>query len=178
MSKEVSRVGFLFNLNAFTSVGEIGVLNGIRKMKIRDFFQIISYLQYPLMLLALFYACKPYFYGFEYLKDHFDLLLMDYNNVLIFMGFGISLSTLQDTSKTQNNFSKRIWENPKKGRLAIILITCLTFTVLAFGVFGYFFSPSENLKELSFGIIVLGIGLVGFLKAAIEVFENHRRSTL
>ena len=98
--------------------------------------------------------------------------------MLIFMGFGISLSTLQDTSKTQNNFSKRIWENPKKGRLAIILITCLTFTVLAFGVFGYFFSPSENLKELSFGIIVLGIGLVGFLKAAIEVFENHRRSTL
>ena len=144
-------------------------------MKIKHTFHRISYLQYPLMLLALFFSFKPYINGFEYLQNHFDEIIKAYNNALIFAGLAISFSTLQDTNKTQNKFSKKIWENPKKGRKVIIVLTCLTFAMLTFGIFGYFISTKESLNELSFGILVFGIGLIGFLKTGIEIFETHRK---
>lgn len=143
-------------------------------MKIRKFFQIISYLQYPLMLLGLFFILKPYFNGFEYLSNNIDILWLNYSNALIFFGLGISLSTLQDTTKTQNKLSKKIWQDPKKGKIMIYVMAFTALLILVIGVFGYFFSDLEVLKELSFGIIVLGIGYIAFMKTAIEVFENHR----
>ncbi len=143
-------------------------------MNIKKLFQAASYLQYPLMLLALFFAAKPYFNGLEYLAHHLDMVITNFNYVLIFAGLGISFSTLQDTTKTQNNFSKKIWENPKKGKVTIIIISCMTLFILAFGVLGFFISSNEKIQELSIGGIVLGIGFIGFLKSAIEVYENHR----
>ena len=143
-------------------------------MKIKRIFQIISYLQYPLMLMALFFAIKPYLNGLEYMVDHPEEMLNSFKNVLIFTGIGISFSTLQDTSKTQNNFSKKILTDPKKGKLAIILMSVLTFSTITLGVVFYFFSTNTKLEELSIGLIILGIGLIVFLKTGIELFENHR----
>ncbi len=144
-------------------------------MTFKKTFQMVSYLQYPLMVLALFFAFKPYFNGIEYMVSHKDELFESLNSVLIFAGLGISFSTLQDTTKTQNNFSKKIWENPKKGRVMIAFMIFLTFIVLGSGVYGYFISDNETLQEVSFGMIVMGIGLIGFLKTGLEVFENHRK---
>ena len=42
------------------------------------------------------------------------------------------------------------------------------------GLYGIFIAKSPALQLLSYGMIVLGIGIIGFLKAAIEMFENHR----
>ena len=56
----------------------------------------------------------------------------------------------------------------------IFLISLVTFSTLFIGILLYYFSENDKLKELSFGVIVLGIGLIGFLKSAVEVFENHR----
>ena len=133
----------------------------------RDVFQKISYLQYPLILVAMYYVLKPYFIGF-------DTIWENYNYAMIFMGLGISFSTLQDTKKTQNKFSRKTWENPKKGKLALIIIASLGLFVILIGLYGLYISTSEVLKQMSFGAIVLGIGIVGLLKAAIEMFENHR----
>lgn len=133
----------------------------------KNIFQKISYLQYPVMLIALYYAFKPYIVGF-------DSIWENYNYTLIFMGLGISLSTLQDTTKTQNTFSRKIWENPKKGRIAIIVIALMALFLILIGLYGVYLSSSEALNQLSFGTIVLGIGMIGLLKAALEVFENHR----
>lgn len=143
-------------------------------MNYRKIFQLISYLQYPLMLIGLFYALAPYLKGFDYLKENPDIIFENYNYTLIFMGLGISISTLQDTTKTQNNFSKKIWENPKKGKIAIGILGIMTFATIAIGIFGYFSSAYEKLQQLSIGILIFGIGLIGFLKTALEVFENHR----
>ena len=144
-------------------------------MNFTKIFQVISYLQYPLMVMALFFSFKPYFNGFDYMSENLEAVLKDYSYVLIFMGLGISFSTLQDTTKTQNSFSQRIWENPKKGKIVILVISFLTISVLSYGIFGYFITDNEMLKDLSFGTIVLGIGLIGFLKTALEVFENQRK---
>lgn len=143
-------------------------------MNYRKFFQIVSYLQYPLMLIGIYFVIKPYLKGIDFLKNNPDIIFENFNYTLIFMGLGISFSTLQDTTKTQNNFSKKIWQNFKKGTLFIGLIAFFTFGILIFGIFGYFVSPNEKLQQLSFGTIVFGIGLIGFLKVALEVFENHR----
>jgi uncharacterized BrkB/YihY/UPF0761 family membrane protein len=112
--------------------------------------------------------------GIEFLKQNPNSFFLNYNNALIFFGLAFSFSTLQDTTKTQNNYSKKIWTNPKKGKKMIFLISLVTFSTLLLGIFLYFFSENDKLKELSFGVIVLGIGLIGFLKSGIEVFENHR----
>ena len=126
------------------------------------------------MVLALFFSIKPYLGGIENLAKNPSILLENYNYTLIFLGLGISFSSLQDTTKTQNDFSKKIWENPKKGKRAIILICFMLVLFLSYGMFGYFITENDRIKELSFGSIVFSIGLIGFLKTALEVFENHR----
>lgn len=90
------------------------------------------------------------------------------------MGLGISLSTLQDTTKTQNEVSRKVWEDPKKGKIAIVVITFLAAFLIFIGFYGVYLSSSEILEQLAFGTIVLGIGVVGLLKSAVEMFENHR----
>ncbi|MEO6820617.1 MAG: hypothetical protein ABI266_05255 [Ginsengibacter sp.] len=119
------------------------------------------------MLIGLFYSLKPYFVGF-------DTIWTNYNYAFIFIGLSISFSTLQDTTKTQNKFSRKIWENPKKGKVVLISMSCTALFLVLIGLYGIYASKSEVLEQLSFGIIVLGIGIVGMLKAAIEIFENHR----
>ena len=133
----------------------------------RNLFHKVSYLQYPVMLVGLYYILKPYFIGF-------DTLLENYNYALIFMGLGISLSTLQDTSKTQNNFSKKIWESPKKGKIALFIMLIMALFLISFGIFGIYSSNNSALEQISYGTFVLGIGILGLLKAAIEMYENHR----
>ena len=46
--------------------------------------------------------------------------------------------------------------------------------ILIFGLIGYFNSVEITLKDLSVGLIVLSLGMFGFLKAVIKMFENHR----
>jgi len=126
------------------------------------------------MLIGLYFAFKPYLLGIEQLRENPDLIFKNLNSLLIFMGLGVSFSSLQDTTKTQNKFSEKIWKNPKKGKLMIASISLMILFFLTFGLIGYYFAKVGVLKELSIGIIVLGLGMFGFLKAAIEMFENHR----
>lgn len=144
-------------------------------MNFKALFHYVSYLQYPLMLIALYFAFSPYLSGIDALKENPDLIFQKLNACLIFMGLGISFLSLQDTTKTQNKISKDVWENPKKGKIAIILISMLILFVLILGLIGYFYSVDGILKDLSIGFIVFGLGLFGLLKAAVEMFENHRK---
>jgi len=144
-------------------------------MGLKQIFQYVSYLQYPLMLVALYFGFEPSLKGIEAMSENIDSTLSSYNSTLIFMGLAIGFSTLQDTTKTQNKFSKKIWENPKKGKIGVLIITLMTLFFVVSGVFLYFGSGNEKLKSLSTGLIIFGIGMLGFLKAAIEIFENHRR---
>lgn len=129
-------------------------------------FQYLSYLQYPLMLGAFYFCYKPIIFGDENIWQ-------DINNGLVLIGLGISFSTLQDSTKTQNKLSRIVYENPKYAQYFIIYMLVLTFGTLGFGLFGWFSSENENIKEVSFGFIVLGIGLIGMLKVALEMADYH-----
>lgn len=133
-------------------------------------FHYISYLQYPLMLVGLFYVYLPFF-------TNFNSLLSEYNKALVFVGLAISFSTLQDSQKTQNKLSKRIWENPKHSKIFLSYLTILILFILAFGFFCLFTKTYVKLYELSFGIISVGIGLIGLLKSALEMADFHQSKT-
>ncbi len=135
----------------------------------KKIFHIISYLQYPLMIASIvFYV--PFIISIAEKNPDWNKL----NYVLILLGVALSFSTLQDTTKTQNKFSRKIWENPVKGKIALIFISISAFAFIAIGLFNLYFSKTDSSENLAVGITVLGIGLVGLLKSAIELFENHR----
>lgn len=140
-------------------------------MNFKTLFHYVSYIQYPLMLIALYFVLSSYFYGIE----STELIFKNLNLMLIFMGLAISFSTLQDTNKTQNKFSKKIWESPKKGKVALVCLCVLCLFLIICGLYGFLNTNDDVLKEISLGIIVLGIGMIGMLKTAIEMFENHRK---
>ncbi len=144
-------------------------------MNFKAIFHYLSYLQYPLMFIGLYFAFSPYLSGMEKLKENPDLIFQSLNNVLIFMGLGVSFSSLQDTTKTQNKFSRKIYENPRKGKAFILLLCLMILLFLICGLIGYFKSGESVLKNLSVGFIVLSLGMFGFLKAVIEMFENYRK---
>jgi hypothetical protein len=138
---------------------------------VKNLFHMISYAQYPLMLIALFYCFVPYFSGF-------DVFWQSINQTLIFAGLGISFSSLQDTAKTQNKISKKIWESLRAGKRALMLIFVTALGFLIIGMYGLFVAKSGIVKEVSFGTLMFGISYIGLLKTAIEMFENHRKDRL
>ena len=135
--------------------------------KVTQWFQWVSYLQYPLMLAALGYILVPYFKGF----DHF---WPSVNQALIFAGLGISFSTLQDTRRTQNELSRKIWEDPKKGKRMLLVMSLTALVLLGTGLYGFMIARDGIVKEVAFGTLMLGISYIGLLKAAIEMHEHHR----
>jgi magnesium-transporting ATPase (P-type) len=141
---------------------------------LKQIFHILSYLQYPLLVFVIYFAAEPYFNFYFGEAGKLSLSLDSLNNMLIFLGIAISFSSLQDTRKTSLKFEKKIWKKPKTGKWFIFIIMLLSIIVLSFGVFGFLISENEQIKEVSIGSIVLGIGLLGFLKVGIETFEHHR----
>jgi len=135
----------------------------------KTIFHAISYLQYPIILVAIYY------YVIFIISFKSGVIWNELNNCLVFIGISLSISTLQDTSKTQNKLSKKVWESPKKGKLVLIIMASMAAIFLIIGVIGYIYINENTLKEISFGLIVLAIGLIGVLKSAIEMFENHRK---
>jgi len=143
-------------------------------MTFKSFFHVISYLQYPLMMIAMYFAFKPYFLDADLIKEDPNLIFQSLNSVLIFMGLAVSFSSLQDTTKTQNDLSKKIWQDPVKGKITIVIMCCMILSILVYGLIGFFISEDGVIKDLASGAIILALGMFGLLKAAVEMFENHR----
>ena len=136
--------------------------------KIKQCLHYVSYLQYPLQIISLWFYV-PFIISLN--AGNTDWIKLNYS--LIFFGISVSLASLQDSKKISLKFEKFIWTNKKLGRVFIYIIIFLAFSLILYGVFGYFFSSNKSFKEISFGITALGIGFVGLLKTSIEVFENQ-----
>ena len=135
---------------------------------IKSTFQYLSYLQYPLITIGIFYSIKPLFFGIE-------TYWQDINAMLIFMGLAISYSTLQDITKVQNKFSEKVWKNPRYAKYFLVYLMVMIFLILIFGLYGYFFSTNEKLQEVAFGTFVFGIGMIGVLKMSIEMADYQQQ---
>jgi hypothetical protein len=144
-------------------------------MNVKQVFHYVSYLQYPLMAVAVYFVIQPYLVGLKEAFEDPSIFLGAINNMMIFMGLSISFSTLQDSEKTQNKFSKKIWEDPKKGKAFILFFSVFTVLVIGLGLLEYLLTRDTMLEEISFGFIVLGIGFIGMIKSMVEMHEYHRR---
>jgi hypothetical protein len=121
------------------------------------------------VLIALFFVFNPYF-------TKFTTIWADYNKALILYGIAISFSTLQDTTKTQNNFSLKVYQNRRYSRWFITTLAIFILLMIGIGLAGMFFSSNTHLQELSVGLTVFSIGLVGALKTALEMAEYHSKA--
>jgi hypothetical protein len=136
---------------------------------IKQTLQVISYLQYPSMLLGLYFCLQPL------ITNNLDLIWGEYNKALVFLGVGLSFSTLQDTEKVQNTFSKKIYQDPLRAKMFLLLIAIQIVFFIGFGVFGLFFSTISAIKDVSLGSITIGIGMMGILKGASEMAAYQQK---
>jgi hypothetical protein len=143
----------------------------------KRFFQFASYLQYPLLLLGLFYCCRPFFTDFYGVAANLDAYLIELNKAFVFLGLGVSLSTLRDTTKVQNKPSQWVYNSPRKTSIFLGFMAVQILFFLILGMIGMFGS-NKYLQELTFGLISLGVGYIGVLKAAIEMADYQRKKQL
>ena len=135
----------------------------------KKLFHVVSYLQYPIMAASLIFYIPFLISMFNQSPDWGAL-----NNMLILIGVGLSFSTLQDTTTTQNKFSEKIWKSPKKGRYIILFMAVFAFLLIVSGSIFLFLSQDDLTNSVAVGVMVLGIGYIGILKSGIEMYENHR----
>ncbi|WP_143703866.1 MULTISPECIES: hypothetical protein [Luteimonas] len=140
----------------------------------RDVFQILSYLQYPMMLIAVGYAVRSVVAILSNPGGGVSLAYGDWNHVLLYAGIGIGLSSLQDPSRTQNDLSRKVWQNPVMGRWMLVVLAAYTFGAMTAGLAGAYLAGTSVVHQLSLGLLALGLGLLGMLKTAIEMREHHR----
>lgn len=133
----------------------------------RKLFHAASYLQYPFMAVAAFYVIRPYFNGF-------DSIFEDFNLTLLYAGVAIGFSSLQDPTTTQNEMSRKVWEDPRKGSWAIGVFAVIVVLALGSGLTGLYVAADSPWSQIAMGLVGLGLGMFGLLKTAIEMFENHR----
>lgn len=136
---------------------------------IRTTFHLLSYAQYLFLAIA-FYYCIVFVWNIVRHEPHWSSL----NSLLVYTGVAISFSTLQDTSKTQNAFSLRVWQSPTKGRAFLGVMGATTAFFLVAGILGSMLAPDALLREIAVGCVVMSIGMMGQVKAASEMFEHHR----
>ena len=135
----------------------------------KKIFHFVSYLQYPIMAASLIFYV-PFLISMVNQSPDWGAL----NNMLILIGLGLSFSTLQDTTTTQNKFSEKIWKSPKKGRYMIVFMAAFAFLLIVSGSIFLFLSQDDLTNSVAVGVLILGIGYVGILKSGIEMYENHR----
>ncbi len=140
----------------------------------RDFFQWLSYLQYPALVVALGYVLKSGLALGTAKASGLPLVYDDWNYALLYAGIGIGLSSLQDPTKTQNEMSRRVWQDPRKGRWMLILLAVYALGTMAVGLVGAYLADDAVANQLSLGLVAFGLGMVGLLKTAIEMREHHR----
>ncbi|MBI3219448.1 MAG: hypothetical protein HYZ44_08050 [Bacteroidetes bacterium] len=134
----------------------------------KKIFHIISYLQYPFLIVSIYYCYR------EFVMSGAPSF-PDINKGLMYLGLGVSFSTLQDTTKTQNSISRRVFENPKYAQRFIVVVAVLVAFFVDIGLFGTI-SRNPILNELAIGCLGLRIGMMGMLKAVIEMAEHHRKT--
>lgn len=141
---------------------------------VRDVFQWLSYLQYPALLVALGYVFKSGLALGAGKAGGLSMVYDDWNYALLYAGIGIGLSSLQDPTKTQNEISRKVWQNPRKGRWMLILLAVYALGAMVVGLVGAYLADDTVANQLSLGLVAFGLGMVGLLKTAIEMREHHR----
>ncbi|MEM6686602.1 MAG: hypothetical protein AAF617_12545, partial [Bacteroidota bacterium] len=133
--------------------------------KVIRIFHYISFIKYPILIMAVYYMYKPYF------TDGVNKL-ESYNTGLIIFGVAMAFESLKD-HKRLTWLDKKVFHKPKIAIYYFIILGCMIITIIAMGCVGYFSAKEGILKEVGMGLIVTGIGTIGLLKSGIEATKYY-----
>ena len=128
------------------------------------FFHYVSFAKYPLLLLSLYFVYQPI------LNENADTV-SNFNNGLVFMGLGLGLDSLKDYKKL-NWLDRQVLHRPRVAQIYLAIMALAIFSILSLGVKAYFSAQTSALEEVAIGLIVFGIGAIGFLKSGIEAAKD------
>lgn len=124
------------------------------------YFHYLSYLQYVFLVWALFYWIMIFIGSKSYQNIYI-------NYSLILFGISISFTSFYNL-KNKKGFSDKLFLKPKLFKVYIVYVLVLSFSLLFWGIYLYFFAASGKSSDISIGLIVLGIGVLNLLKMSIE----------
>lgn len=101
-------------------------------------------------------------------------MISDYNSALLFLGIALSFTSLADIRK-RTKIGDWVYGKPKNAKRWIVYVCLLVITIFALGIFIRFFSDNDDLKGLSTGVFVLGIGAVGLLRMNLELIKSYQK---
>ncbi|MEL7121779.1 MAG: hypothetical protein AAFO07_20185, partial [Bacteroidota bacterium] len=68
---------------------------------------------------------------------------------------------------------KKVYHRPNVARYYFLFAGLIILIFMVVGVWRYFKADDSPIKELSFGIIVLAIGMIGLLKSGIDATMSY-----
>ena len=139
--------------------------------KIFKTLHYVSFLQYPFMLIALYYCYEPLIKGFDSLDR--DAIIENYNLGFLFFGIALSFTSLADLRK-RTKLGDKIFGKEKSAKRWLIFASCIILMIFSFAVICKFFTKDEELENLSIGIFVLGIGMLGLFRMNIEIIKTYQ----
>ena len=135
-------------------------------MKHKKIFNLISYLRFPFYLWGFYF-----FIQFILIARSGNNPWEQVNNLFVLTGIGLAFASLKDSTKNPTNLSKWIWKNNTLSILVIMLISLLIGGLVLLGLSILFFSKTYRSESVAVGMIVLGLGLIGYLKYVAERIE-------
>lgn len=140
-------------------------------MNSKKIFGLISYLSLPFYLWGVYFLIK-----FIQVEMDGNNGWEELNNTLVLIGIGLTLASLKDANRGSNAISKRIWE---KHTISVMLVSIISLSIgvlIMFGLSIMFFSQTYRSEAIAVGMIVLGIGMIGYLKYAVERIDSLKQS--
>lgn len=128
-------------------------------MNSKKYFNIISYFGIPFYLFGIYFLIL-------FFLDHHNWELL--NNFLILLGIGLTFSSLKDSTRKVSFITRQIFGNEILGILLVFFISALIVYMILFGLSVLFFSETYRSESIGVGMIVLGIGMIGYLKYIVE----------
>ena len=138
-------------------------------MNYKKVFNLISYLRFPFFLWGIYFLIR-FFIVLKSGHNGWEQI----NNFLILTGIGLAFASLKDPARKTNLISKRIWKNQSVGILMIVFISLFICALILLGLSTLFFSNSYRSESVAVGMIVLGIGMIGYLKYAVERINSQK----
>jgi len=119
----------------------------------------------------LYYCYEPIFKGIKTFSV--TDLAKNYNLALLFMGIGLSFTSLADISK-RTKLGDKIFGKRKIAKRWIIYIGLLIITIFTLAIIAKFFTNNQAFNEVSIGLFVLGIGMIGLLRMNLEIIKTYQ----
>lgn len=140
--------------------------------KIFKAFHYVSFLQYPFLLVALYYCYEPLIKGIKTFSK--ESLIGNYNLALLCLGVAFSFTSLADTSK-RTKLTDLIYKKEKRTKNWLIYVCSLIILIFSLAIICQFFINDDLFKNLSIGLFVFGLGMLSILKMNLEIIKTYQK---